>query len=172
MKQNSIYDSKTISQTKYAKFLPSPYKSKLFNYFSAVFKNTVESKHRYSTNNDLEIEDIRKKIKVSENMRDFDYFLRKFNEIELIKNVIFNEYQNLSLDYLKKPSQIFDNSSLNESYSNCLIGKEEKLEILTNYFAQNIAEKPLSGNDEYIFNRLEDKIKVRILEKISRKDTK
>jgi hypothetical protein len=70
------------------------------------------------------VEEVRKKINASEKLRDFDYLLLKFKEIEIIKHLLLNNQQYLAIEFLKLDD---DQTQILHNISCSLEQKEKKM---------------------------------------------
>jgi len=112
------------------------------------------------------MEILRNKLVVADRIRDFNYIAEKMNELDVIKGMLLNEHQSLSLKYLKKPSYV-EVSDITKTFSTLANTHDENIEIICDYFIKLLKEDPLSGFDEFIFKNIDDKIKEKILKILS-----
>jgi hypothetical protein len=92
-----------------------------------------------------------------DHLRDFNFIIQKLNEFEHFKKLFLNEGQTIALHYIKNKDHFshFNNSD------------EESENKLCNYFGNLLSDDPLSGYDEILFSKLDDKIKTKIFKIIS-----
>jgi hypothetical protein len=129
-------------------------------YYKAIIKNIFDLKNSHS-----HVENLGRKINASEKLRDFDYLLSKFKDIEIIKNFLFNNSQNLAIEF----SHLEDSLQTNLLYSiySSFEEKKEKIELVTNYFVNILLENPLNEKDEFIFQQLDPNLKEKIMKRVS-----
>jgi hypothetical protein len=111
---------------------------------------------------------LRRKLKVVNTFQDYSYILRKLNEFETLKKVLFNDKQLLCFDYLAKPYSSEIDPSLSQSFSTLFNSEQINKENLINYYIKVMNEEPLGGYDEKIFRYLNDEIKEEIMRKINK----
>ena len=136
------------------------------SYFNAVFHNMLDKKFSNETRKGEKMEILRNKIVVADRIRDFNYIAEKMNELDVMKGMILNEHQSLCLKFLKKPSYV-EVSDITKTFSSMANSNDENIEIICNYFIRLLNEDPLSGYDEFLFKNLDDRIRERILLKLS-----
>ena len=112
------------------------------------------------------MEILRNKLVVADRIRDFNYIAEKMNEMDVLKGMMLNEHQALCLKFLKKPSYV-EVSDITKTFSTLANSNEENAEIICNYFIRLLNEDPLSGYDEFLFKNIDDRIKERILRRLS-----
>ena len=106
------------------------------------------------------------KIKISDKIRDFNYIMDKLIEVDLLKNMMLNNYQSLCLNYMQKPRTVLHGQSPHRFSS--LVDKADKnIQHIENYFLKLLKEREVSGYDEYIFTNLDDDVKAKILSNFS-----
>jgi hypothetical protein len=140
------------------------------SYVSAVIHNTFNRKYETQTPKGKRLEQIRNKILVSDKVRDFNYILDKMNEVDILKEILFNEHQSLCLSYLQKPREI-DLGDTPHRFSNLTAREEANKDKIQKYFTRLLNQEALTGNDEILFKRLEEKLKEKILWKIANMPT-
>lgn len=141
------------------------FRSNFFIYIAALVYNFLNKKFDDSNVRGTYLEEYRKKILVAERVREFDHILQKMNELEIIKTLLFNEYQKASLLYLKKPKNT--NIEIFKKYNTNKDIDVMNLEGVENYFSKVLCEQDgnLNERDEFLFLQLDDKIQQSILKK-------
>ncbi len=138
------------------------------SYIRVLICNLFNGKFNLKTRSGKKLEQIRKKLLVSDKVRDFNFILTKMNEMENLKNIFLNDHQSLSMYFLQKPKLITSNN--NPHRFSFLVNSEEiNAKYLTDYFIQKMEQGKLAGNDELLFRKLEQKIRIHILSNVSRK---
>jgi hypothetical protein len=90
--------------------------------------------------------------------------LKKFNEIDVIKRVLFNDNQKLCFEYLSRP---FTEGESVERHFTEIYDRDSKLRnILVDYFAELNARKGMSDYDEILFDCLSADVKQEIQKKV------
>ena len=79
------------------------------------------------------------------------------NDITILKELIFNHYQNLSLNFTKKL-----NINDEQNIKTYLMDDIEKSNKIIEYFKEKFKNKSNSNIDNFIFNRLDNQIKYKI----------
>ena len=79
------------------------------------------------------------------------------NDITILKELIFNYYQNLSLNFTKKL-----NINDEQNIKTYLMDDIEKSNKIIEYFKEKFKNKSNSNIDNFIFNRLDNQIKYKI----------
>jgi hypothetical protein len=148
--------------------LKKPQKVDFLSYVKVLLCNVFNGKFNLKTRRGKKLEQIRKKLVVSDKVRDFSFILMKMNEIENLKNIFFNDHQSLSMYYLQKPKQINSNNTPHR-FSFLVNSEEINAKYLTEYFVKKMAEGKLVGNDEVLFKQLDQKIKLQIFSHVSKK---
>lgn len=137
-------------------------------YIKVLACNLIGGKFNSKTSSGKKLDQIKKKLIVADKVRDFNFILLKMNEVENLKNIFLNDHQSLSMYYLQKPKNIVSNNTPHRF--SFLVNSEEKNALyLKQYFVKRMETGGLSGNDEVLFNQLNDKIKSQILSHVSRK---
>ncbi len=108
------------------------------------------------------LEEIRKKILVSDKVRDFNYILDKMTELDLMKTIILNEHQGLCLEYIQKPREV-DLTDAPQRFSKLVNTDQINKKIIQEYFSKLLSEDVLIGHDEFLFRKLDDSIKEDIM---------
>lgn len=132
------------------------------SYIKAILFNLLNIKFEIKTDKGRNLEQIRKKLVVSDKIRDFNYIFDKLTEVDLMKSIILNGDQCLALEYSQKIREL-DLGNAPQRFSKLVNSDEENKTIIVDYFTNLLTEDILSGNDEYIFKRLDDKIKKDIM---------
>lgn len=141
-----------------------------YSYVKAVLHNSFNRKFDTKTLKGRRLEQIRNKIIVSDKVRDFNYILDKMNEVDNLKEILLNDHQSLCLSYLQKPREIDLGDSLHR-FSNLITKEEVNKDTIQKYFLRLLNYETLTEKDEILFNRLEDKLKEKILCRISKMPT-
>jgi hypothetical protein len=92
---------------------------------------------------------MKNKIICIDKMRDYEFFWGKIMEFDELKILIFNDSQALSLKHAKAKPDL--RQFLNTD--------EEVEEKICGYFIKLLQVEPLSGYDDILFSRLDEKIK-------------
>lgn len=137
-------------------------------YVTALFYILTNKKIKPSNSPPNNFDKIKHKIQIADKIRDFDYILNKLNEFEHLERMLLNNYQILALNYIKKSDRV-STELLSHSDYYLLVNEEEKLQLICDYFINLLNDNPLTGNDEYIFTRLENNIQERILTNLTKK---
>ena len=123
---------------------------------------TLQSSESFITRRIL----IRNKIIVSDKIRDFNYILEKMTEVDVMKNLMMNEYQALCLNYLQKPRDL-PTSENPQRFSTIVNSEETNISQIQSYFLRLLNEDALVGHDEYLFRGLDESIKEMIFSKLN-----
>jgi hypothetical protein len=129
-------------------------KINIFTYTKALIMNLLNLKYKP----DKRINNLRDILKEVDNLQDYDMILKKLNELEIMKKVIFNKEQLLCFEFLEKPHIL---QQQNSSISNKDIRMRENL---ISYFSL-LSEDELKGYNETFFNFLEHNLKIDIMSK-------
>jgi hypothetical protein len=138
------------------------------DYIQATFFNTIGRKFDKKNEKGLKLELIRTKIQVSDRIRDFNYVLKKMDEVDALKMMFLNEQQALCMSYLQKPNDVKIEESLHK-FSFLLNPEEENEEIIVNYFTK-LLEDPLNKEDSFLFSHINSKIREKVMTRLVKKD--
>lgn len=103
------------------------------------------------------IDNMKNKIRCIDMMRDFEYLIKKICEFDNLTRILLNEHQALALRQIATKIDMTDFVDTHEM-------KEDKL---VNYFCNLLTSDPLSGYDEMLFAKLDNKLKERIFNKLN-----
>ncbi len=146
-------------------------KTNLLNYLCAVFYNFIGKSFNQNTTKGALLEEYRKKIRVAEKVREFDHILQSINELDVIKTILFNDQQKASLAFFQKPK--LTNIETLKKFSTHKEALGNNLQVVENYFSNLICEQGnLNEKDDFLFNRLDQKIQQKILKKSLRINVK
>jgi len=132
------------------------------SYIKAILFNLFNIKFDINTQRGRNLEQIRKKLIVSDRIRDFNYIFDKFTEVDLMKSIILNNDQCLAIEYTQKIREL-DLGDSPQRFSKLINSDQENKTKIVNYFTNLLSDDILSGHDEFIFKRLDDKIKKDIM---------
>ena len=135
-------------------------------YMKVVAYSTFNRKFNTKTEDGKKLELIRNKIIVSDKIRDFNYILEKMTEVDVMKNLMMNEYQALCLNYLQKPRDL-PTSENPQRFSTIVNSEETNISQIQSYFLRLLNEDALVGHDEYLFRGLDESIKEMIFSKLN-----
>jgi len=162
-KRTSIFSKSSLKEETYQSI-------DFCSYVKAIIHNSFNRKFDTKTTNGKRLEQIRNKILVSDKVRDFNYILSKMNEVDTLKEILLNEHQSLCLSYLQKPREI-DLGDSPHRFSNLITNEEVNKDTVQKYFQRLLNNETLTEKDEILFKRLEDKLKEKILWKITNMPT-
>jgi hypothetical protein len=141
----------------------SPSNVTLFKYTKAAVFNMLNCKG--SKKGDGEIDRLRNKLKAVDKLQDYDMLLKKVNELEVIKKILFTETQILCFEFLEKPCCISNEENMLSSL--LVTQQDKKRDTLVNNFAKLVSEETLNGIDEKFFKVLDDDIKEKVFKKLN-----
>jgi hypothetical protein len=134
-------------------------------YTKAALLNMFNCKSSGKSNSETDI--LRKKLNAVDKLQDYDMILKKINELEVMKKMLFSDTQLLCFDFLDKPNCITtEDNALSRSLSLLVTQVDQKRDNLVNNFSKLISESTLDGMDEKFFRMLSDDVKQDIFRKI------
>jgi hypothetical protein len=162
---NNFVEIKIAKDTESPHDLKPTKKITLSKYTKALIFNTFGCKSK----NDKDIDILRKKLKAVDKLQDYDMILKKVNEIEVMKKLLFSDTQLLCFDFLEKPNCITnEENALSRSLSLLVTQQDQKKDNLINKFVKLISEETLDGTDEKFFKMLDDDVKQDIFKKLNK----
>jgi hypothetical protein len=117
--------------------------------------NWFSVRGRNKTIQDKKMQAIRKKLVISDKLKEYDYVLKKVSEIDVMKKCLFKESQIQCFEFLDKPQSLNMDNIL---YKNLFTTKEERRKELIETFSLELYE-----NRNYInftlFSMLEESVR-------------
>jgi hypothetical protein len=103
-------------------------------YTKALILNSFNCKSSKKGDNDLDI--LRKKLKAVDKLQDYDMVLKKVNEIEVMKKMLFTDTQLLCFEFMEKPNCITNEEN---ALSRRVTHEDQKKDCLVNNFVKLIS---------------------------------
>jgi hypothetical protein len=111
---------------------------------------------------------LQKKLRVVDTLQDFNYILKKINELDVLKKVLLNENQVMCFEYLVKPYRNGEDPVLERQFIGIYKTDERNREALAEYFAGLRVGGSMSEIDYALYNCLTEDVKSHVIKKIEK----
>ena len=136
------------------------------NYLKTMFCNFFNLE---INKNDENLFQLKMGLMICDQYKNVDYIIEKLHELEILKRIIFNEHQMISLDFIKSPDLFIENELLHMRRKSCVqtLSNSDKRNQIVNYFLTK--KNDCTFLDQNILQLLPNSVKKFIIEEDNQK---